>query len=90
MTAVDKTAEQIAKDKEFVNSMRGAKDNMVSALNRISELERVLKLVQNDCSNVAKAFGDSAHFNIWHGQGYAVRKAADIFGDIDKKIKAVL
>lgn len=86
----DKSAEQIAKDKEAVRAMVGAKDNMVSALNRIQVLERALADVQRKCARVATAFGENAHFNVWHDGAYAVRSAKTIFDDIDAAIKRAL
>lgn len=86
----DKSAEQIAKDKEAVRAMQGAKDNMVAALNRIAALERTLIAVQSQCGYVAKSFGDGAHFNVWHNNTYAVRSAKAIFDDINNTIKAAL
>lgn len=86
----DKTEEQIAKDKEAVARMAGAKASMEAALRRIQSLETSLKTVQEECRAVGKAFGDNAHFKVWHNNGYVVRSALDIFNDINNRINAVL
>lgn len=90
MTDITKSEEQIAKDKEAVARMIGAKAAMEAAQRRIETLETALKSTRNQCERVAAAFGDAAHFNVYHGTGWAVRSAKDIFRDIDNTIKAVL
>lgn len=87
---MEKSEEQIAKDKEAVARMIGAKSAMEAAQRRIETLEGALRNVRIRADSVAKAFGDAAHFNVYHDQGWKVRSAKDIFGDIDRVIKAVL
>lgn len=93
-STIEKTDEQIAKDKAAVEAMKNAKSNMDAALQRIALLESRLRSVQEQCRHIGKAFGDSAYFNVWQhnnaGGGWAVRKASDIFRDIDNTIAAVL
>lgn len=94
MTAIEKSEDQIAKDKESIAKMVGAKSAMEAALRRIDTLESALKNVRSRCDCVSKAFGDAAHFNVHHphggGNNWHVRSAKDIFCDIDNTIKAVL
>lgn len=87
---MEKSEEQIAKDKEAVARMIGAKSAMEAAQRRIETLESTLRNVRSRCDCVAKAFGDAAHFNVYHDRDWRVRSAKDIFGDIDRVIKAVL
>ncbi len=90
MEDITKSEEQIAKDKEAVQRMIGAKSAMEAAQRRIETLESTLKAVRSRCDCVSKAFGDAAHFNVYHQSGWQVRSAKDIFRDIDNAIKAVL
>lgn len=87
---MEKSEEQIAKDKEAVARMIGAKSAMEAAQRRIEALESALKNVRFRCEYVSKAFGDAAHFKVYHDNDYRVRSAKDIFDDIDRVIKAVL
>lgn len=86
----EKSEEQIAKDKEAVARMIGAKAAMEAAQRRIETLEGALKSVRQRCDCVSKAFGEAAHFNVYHQTNWQVRSAKDIFRDIDNVIKAVL
>lgn len=87
---MEKSEEQIAKDKEAVARMIGAKSAMEAAHRRIETLESALRNVRSRCDCVQKAFGEGAHFNVYHDNGWKVRSAKEIFGDIDRVIKAVL
>jgi predicted phosphoadenosine phosphosulfate sulfurtransferase len=89
-TVIEKSDEQIAKDKEAVARMVGAKAAMEAAQRRIELLESRLRSVREDCAYVAKALGDAAHFRIYHMNDWRVRPAKEIFNDIDNTIKAVL
>lgn len=86
----EKSEEQIDREKAAVASLKGAKSNMAAALERIETLESALRNVRSRCECVGKAFGDTAHFNVYHQTNWQVRSAKDIFGDIDRVIKAVL
>ncbi|PRD42080.1 hypothetical protein C5748_18160 [Phyllobacterium phragmitis] len=86
----DKSEEQIAKDKEAVKAMIGAKSAMEAAQRRIELLESRLKSVRSDCEYVARALGEGAHFRIYHANDWRVRSVKEIFNDIDNTIKAVL
>lgn len=88
--AVEKSEEQIAKDKEAVARMIGAKTAMEAAQRRIELLESRLRSVQAECQVVARAFGDSAYFKVYHQTDWKVRNSKEIFNDIDNLIKAVL
>lgn len=85
-----KSDDQIAKDKEAVARMIGAKTAMEAAQRRIEALEGALRNVRSRCDHVNKAFGDAAHFYVRHDQSWKVRSAKDIFGDIDRIIGSVL
>lgn len=86
----DKSEEQIAKDKEAVARMIGAKTAMEAAQRRIELLENRLRTVQSECQTVSRAFGESAYFKVYHQTDWKVRSAKEIFNDIDNLIKAVL
>lgn len=90
MTDITKSEEQIAKDKEAVARMIGAKAAMEAAQRRIETLENTLKSVRSRCDCVAKAFGEAAHFKVYHQTDWKVRSAKEIFLEIDNTIKAVL
>lgn len=94
MNTEQKSEEQIAKDKEAVARMIGAKTAMEAAQRRIETLELALKTVRFQCEQVGKAFSDSAHFYTYNPKnttgGWEVRKARDIFSDIDVTIGKVL
>jgi hypothetical protein len=90
MTDITKSDEQIAKDKEAVARMIGAKAAMEAAQRRIEMLESALKNVRSRCDCVAKAFGEAAHFKVYHQGDWKVRSAKEIFSEIDNTIKAVL
>jgi len=92
MTNEQKSEEQIAKDKEAVARMIGAKTAMEAAQRRIETLEYALKSLRFQCENVGKAFGEAAHFNVYDhkAQQWGVRKARDIFAEIDATIGKVL
>lgn len=54
-----KTEEEIAKEKEAIQKMIGAKSAMETAINRIARLERELLFACQTMEEVAKATGDN-------------------------------
>ena len=86
----EKTEEQIAKDKEAVARMTGAKSAMEASLRRIELLEARLRRVKVQCAEVSKSFGDYAHFKVWKNGDHVVRSAKEIFTEIDQSINEVL
>ncbi|MBD7992873.1 hypothetical protein H9643_19025 [Ochrobactrum sp. Sa2BUA5] len=88
---ITKTEAQIAKDKEAVKAMTGAKAAMEASLRRIEILEMALKSVRAQVENVGKAFGPDVFLNVYRaGDGYSPRKASDLFAKIDADIRNVL
>ena len=88
---ITKTEAQIAKDKEAVKAMTGAKAAMEAALNRIDTLERALKSVRAQSERVGKAFGKDVFLNVYQlGGDYKPERASNLFEKIDETIKAVL
>lgn len=63
-----KTEEEIAKEKEAVQKMIGAKSAMETAINRIARLERELLIACQTMEEVAKATGDNLMYRTYqHG-----------------------
>lgn len=89
---LNKSEDQIAKDKEAVARMAGAKSAMESALRRIETLEKCLRDVREQSAVLGKAFGETIHLNVYsYSRGdYRVTKARDLFDGIDNTIKAAL
>lgn len=89
--ASEKTDDQIAKEKEAVKAMTGAKAAMEAALSRIDTLERALKSVRAQSERVGKAFGPDVFLNVYQSGGdYKPERASNLFQTIDNTIKAVL
>lgn len=91
-TLPEKSDEQIAKDKEAVARMNGAKAAMEAAIRRIEVLECSLASVREQASVIGKAFGETVHLNVYSPshRDYRVVKARDLFDGLDNTIKAVL
>lgn len=66
---ITKTEAQIAKDKEAVKAVTGAKAAMEAALNRIDALERALRSVRAQSERVGKAFGPDVFLNVYQPNG---------------------
>ena len=63
-----KTDEEIAKEKEAIHKMIGAKSAMETAINRIARLERELLFACQTMEEVAKATGDNLLYRTYlHG-----------------------
>lgn len=92
MTEVIKSDDQIAKDKEAIAKMVGAKTAMEAAIRRVETLEKCLASVREQSSVLGKAFGESVHLNVYSysHRDYRVTKARDLFDAIDNTIKAVI
>lgn len=92
MAEITKHDEQIAKDKEAVKAMTGAKAAMEASLRRIAVLEQVISSVRRECESAAKTYGDSVHIRVYSYKTnqYEVIKASEFFDRIDSAIKAVL
>lgn len=88
---ITKTEAQIAKDKEAVKAMTGAKAAMEAALSRIRTLEEALKSVRWQSERLGKAFGKDMFLNVYQANGdYKPERANDLFLKIDETIKKVL
>lgn len=88
---IDKSEEQIAKDKEAVKAMTGAKAAMEASLRRISALEGALKSVQHQSETLSKAFGKEVFLNVWQrGGDYKPELVSTLFEKINNTIKDVL
>lgn len=91
MAEIAKTEEQIAKDKEAVKAMTGAKSAMEAALRRIDLLEMTLKSVIRQSDVLSEAFGEKVQLDIWHQGGeFKPVKVSKLFEKIRNDIKAVL
>ncbi len=88
---IEKSESQIAKDKEAVKAMTGAKAAMEATLSRIDTLERALKSVRAQAEMLSKTFGKDVFLNVYQtGGNYAPERASTLFEKIDNTIKAVL
>lgn len=92
MTETTKSEEQIAKDKEAIARMVGAKSAMESAIRRIDVLEQCIKSVREQVGVIGKSYSENVHLNVYSvsARDYRVIKAKDLFAAIDNTIKAVL
>lgn len=92
MADITKSEEQIAKDKEAVKAMTGAKAAMEAALRRIDTLEQSIKMLDRQITAVAAAYGENVHLNVWSysQNSKQIVKASDFFDGIRNSIKAVL
>lgn len=92
MTEPTKSEEQIAKDKEAIARMVGAKSAMEAALRRIETLEKCIHSVREQAATIGKAFNADVHLNVYSvaHRDYRVVKVKDLFANIDNTIKAVL
>jgi len=88
---ITKADAQIAKDKEAVKAMTGAKAAMEASLRRINTLEEALKSVRWQSERLGKAFGKDMFLNVYQANGdYKPERANDLFLKIDDTIKKVL
>lgn len=88
---ITKTEAQIAKDKEAVKAMTGAKAAMEASLRRINTLEEALKSVRWQSERLGKAFGESVFLNVYQpGGDIKPERASILFEKIDDTIKKVL
>lgn len=65
-----KTDEEIAKEKEAIHKMIGAKSAMETAINRIARLERELLFACETMEEVAKATGDNLLYRTYRHGGH--------------------
>lgn len=66
----DKTEDQIAREKDAVQKMIGAKSAMEAALTRITTLERTLGDIDRILSDMSQRVGDGLGFKTYHhGKG---------------------
>lgn len=78
-----KTDEEIAKEKEAVQKMVGAKGAMETALNRIQRLERELSSVCNIMEEIAKAIGDNTLYRTYsHGEAGNEARAVSVANNL--------
>jgi len=91
MSEIQKTDDQIAKDKESVARMNGAKAAMEAALRRIDVLEKSLDSVKRQAEAIGKAFNDEVHIRVYDhsNSNYAVVKVRTLFDNIGNTIKSV-
>lgn len=88
---ITKTEAQIAKDKEAVKAMTGAKAAMEASLRRINTLEEALKSVRWQSERLGKAFGENVFLNVYQtGGDIKPERASSLFEKIDETIKKVL
>lgn len=81
-----KNDERIAKDKEAVAKMAGAKDAMAAALRRIETLEMALKAAQRQFADLASGIGDGLYIQIIENSSW---KAVPLKGELVKWSAAI-
>jgi hypothetical protein len=84
---MEKTEEQIARDRAAVEAMRNAKSNMGAALDRIDTLERALRLASGNISSLKSYIAPGAYTYPVQGNS---RKCTDIADDAMAAIAKVL
>lgn len=92
MSETTKTEEQIAKDKEAIAKMVGAKSAMEAAIRRIEVLEKCIESVREQVDVIGKSFNENVHLNVYsysHRQ-YQILSVKTLFSTIDNTIKTVL
>ena len=62
---MSKSEEQIAKDKEAIQKMVGARSAMEAALRRIDVLESALRVAKIRIEEMRRAHGDSLAFSVY-------------------------
>ena len=72
-----KTEEQIAKDKDAVQKMVGAKGAMEAALRRIETLESALRAAKVRIEESSRAHGDKLAFSVYRDGGWKFISAAE-------------
>ncbi len=89
---MEKSEEQIAKDKEAVARMIGAKSAMEAAINRVEQLERTMAAVRQRLEYVSKAFSGEIYISVYDARAsrYEARPIKDVFGELDRQMRAVL
>lgn len=89
---IDKTEDQIAKDKEAVRAMTGAKAAMEASLRRIEMLEAVLKSVREQAKHLSTAHGPGISLRTYNPRegNYRNETAETLFSQLDETIKKVL
>lgn len=89
---LEKSEEKIARDKEALKALVGAKANMEAALRRNELLERTLIVVRRELKIAAETYGDHIHLKVYNSRSstWEVVKASEFFARIDDAIKAVL
>lgn len=85
-----KPEDQVAKDKEAVAKMIGAKEAMSSAINRIKTLEEALVYARENCRRISKCFSEDVYLRVYERGDYKPIKLIDQFKDIDAKICGVI
>lgn len=85
-----KPEDQIAKDKEAVAKMIGAKDAMQASINRIKLLEETLTSVRESCKRINLGFNDKIYLETYTGGGWKPVKINDLLKEVDVKISGVI
>ena len=87
-----KSDDQIAKDKEAVKAMTGAKQAMEAALRRIELLEGALSSIRTRSDEMSKAFGGDIYVNFYDRVSGNMKptRSKELFGAINETINKVL
>ena len=85
-----KTEEQIAKDKDAVQKMVGAKSAMEAAIRRIQVLESALRLAKKRIEESGCAHGDKLAFGVYRDGGWKYQNAAEHTRNAIAEIDAAL
>jgi len=90
MTPLERTAAEIAKDKEAVARMSGAKSAMEGALARVKTLESAFRFIDAVNLETSKAFGPKMYIKVYRDAAWKTLPLSDQFDAIAKKIASVL
>lgn len=74
--AIEKTEDQISRDKEAVAKMKGAQSAMEAAIRRISTLEKAVEDAAVVFDRIAKECGGGIYINAWSATNGDWRKVS--------------
>lgn len=85
-----KTEEDIAREKEAIASMKGAKSSMELALSRNTRLEMALAALIGDIETLKRALGDSAYLPVIENGSRVIKPIHAFVDEATKKARSVL
>lgn len=90
MPEITKDQDQIAKDKEAVAKMIGAKDAMAAAIRRVSDLESTLGAVRSELQRIDKEVSGALYVRSFVQNEWKVIPLKEVFERVDATIRKVL